>query len=147
MNPQTKTLKVRVKDKHSKILGQMAFEANQVWNSANTETSDTSYIPVPEVGYIYTNISAYDLQKQLKIIKQERGFIIGSSTIQEVIAAHAKARKQFKKFKLNWRISGGARRSLGWIPFKSRAAKWKNGLSSSGFSIHSLFNLSSVSGW
>ena len=41
--------------------------------------------------------------------------------------AHAKARKQFKKDKLRWRVSGGSRRSLGWIPFKSGAAVWKDG--------------------
>jgi transposase len=47
--------------------------------------------------------------------------------VQEVIAAHHKARKQFKTDKLRWRISGGLRRSLGWVPFKSGVAKWKNG--------------------
>jgi IS605 OrfB family transposase len=47
--------------------------------------------------------------------------------VQEVIAAHHKARKQFKTDKLRWRISGGPRRSLGWIPFKKGAAKWKSG--------------------
>ena len=130
MNKQTnvvKTLKVRVKDKHKSILRRMAFESNQVWNAANAETSEWCCIPIPEVGYIRNNISAFDLQKQLKTIKKERGFIIGSATIQEVIAIHAKARKQFKKDKLKWRASGGARRSLGWVPFKARAAKWVNG--------------------
>lgn len=122
-----KTLKVRVKDKHKAILNRMAFESNQVWNAANAETSEWCYIPMPEVGYIRNNISAFDLQKQLKTIKKDRDFIIGSATIQEVIAIHAKARKQFKKDKLRWRTSGGSRRSLGFIPFKARAAKWVNG--------------------
>ncbi|QTR45939.1 transposase [Thiothrix litoralis] len=122
-----KTLSVRVRDKHAAILSRMAFEANQVWNAANAETADGCYIPVPEVGWIRTNISAFDLQKQLKGIKQALGFIIHSTTVQEVIAVHAKSRKQFKKDKLRWRVSGGARRSLGWIPFKSGAAQWKNG--------------------
>ena len=122
-----KTLSVRVRDKHAAILSRMAFEANQVWNAANAETADGCYIPVPEVGWIRTNISAFDLQKQLKSIKQALGFIIHSTTVQEVIAVHAKSRKQFKKDKLRWRVSGGARRSLGWIPFKSGAAQWKNG--------------------
>ena len=44
-----------------------------------------------------------------------------------MIAIHAKARNQFKKSKLRWRVSGGSKRSLGFIPFKSRAATWKNG--------------------
>jgi putative transposase len=130
MNKETtilKTLSVRVKDKHQKILSRMAFEVNQVWNAANAETAEWSYIPVPEVGYIRNNITAFDLQKQLKGIKKERDFIIHSSTIQEVIAVHHKSRKQFKKDKLRWRISGGSKRSLGWVPFKSGAAIWKNG--------------------
>jgi len=127
MSIQTKTLKVRVKDKHRAVLNQMAFETNQVWNAANAVTDQFCYIPIPEVGYTYLNFSAFDLQKQLKTIKQERGLGIGSATIQEVIAVHAKARKQFKKSKLKWRTSGGARRSLGWVPFKSKQAQWKNG--------------------
>ncbi|PKH01094.1 transposase [Psychromonas sp. MB-3u-54] len=122
-----KTLKVRVKDKHKAILNRMAFETNQVWNAANAETSEWCYIPIPEVGYIRNNISAFDLQKWLKGIKKARGFIIPAVTVQEIIAVHAKARKQFKKDKLKWRASGGARRSLGFVPFKSTGIKWING--------------------
>jgi IS605 OrfB family transposase len=47
--------------------------------------------------------------------------------VQEVIAVHAKARKQFKKDKLKWRASGGARRALGFVPFKAGAGKFVNG--------------------
>ena len=122
-----KTLKVRIRDKHKTLLNRMAFETNQVWNAANAETRDWCYIPVPEVGFIRNNISAFDLQKQLKTIKKERDFIIHSTTVQEIIAIHAKARKQLKKDKLRWRTSGGSRRSLGFIPFKSGAAKFLNG--------------------
>lgn len=82
---------------------------------------------MPEVGYIRNNISAFDLQKQLKTIKKERDFIIPAVTVQEVIAIHGKARKQFKKDKLRWRTSGGSRRSLGFVPFKSTGIKWVNG--------------------
>ena len=122
-----KTLKVRVKDRHKAILNRMAFESNQVWNAANAETSEWCYIPIPEVAYMRNEISVFDLQKQLKNIRKERGFIIHSATVQEVIAIHAKARKQFKKDKLKWRTSGGSRRSLGFVPFKSGAAKYVNG--------------------
>jgi IS605 OrfB family transposase len=122
-----KTLKVRVKDKHQSILERMAFGVNQVWNQANEITADFSCVPIPGVGYIRSNWTAYDLQKLLKSIKPERGFIIHSTTVQEVIAAHYKACKQFKTDKLRWRVSGGSRRSLGWIPFKKGAAKWNNG--------------------
>ncbi|WP_336879756.1 RNA-guided endonuclease TnpB family protein [Providencia rettgeri] len=72
-------------------------------------------------------LSVFDIQKLTSGIQKERGWTIGSATIQEVIAEHGKARKQFKRSKLRWRISGGSKRSLGWVPFKSRAAVWKNG--------------------
>mgnify|MGYP003632370646 FL=1 len=122
-----KTLKVRVRDKHANVLNRMAFEVNQVWNAVNDETAVWCYVPVPGVGYIRNNLSAFDLQKQLKSIRSERDFIIHSTTVQEVIADHAKSRRKHKTDKLRWRTSGGARRSLGWIPFKSGAAKYVNG--------------------
>jgi IS605 OrfB family transposase len=130
METQTnlKTLKVRVKDKHSKILNQMAFEVNQIWNAVNAETDELGWIPVPEVGWISGGeLSAFDLQKQFKTIRKERGLSLPSHTVQETIAVHAKARKQFKKNKLRWRVSGGSRRNLGWIPFKSGQLVYRNG--------------------
>ncbi|WP_026220820.1 RNA-guided endonuclease InsQ/TnpB family protein [Thiofilum flexile] len=122
-----KTLKVRIKDKYKPILERMAFEVNQVWNAANEETAYYSHFFIPEFGFHSLYLSAYDLQSQLKGIKAERGFMIHSSTIQETIAVHEKARKQFKKSKLRWRVSSGSKRSLGWIPFKKGAAVWKHG--------------------
>ena len=130
MKPVTttlKTLKVRIRDKHSPVLREWAFECNQVWNSANAYTAEYSNIPIPDVGWIRSNITAFDLAKQQAAYKKERGFTLHSQTVQEITEAHAKARNQFKKDKLRWRISGGSKRSLGWIPFKSGAAVWKNG--------------------
>ena len=125
--PIIKTLSVRIKSKHISKLKRMAFEANQIWNAANEETSIWSWVPVAGYGYFRNYISAFQLQKQLKDIRAERGMIIHSGSAQEVIAEHAKKRKQFKKSKLNWRTSGGSRKSLGWIPFKAGAASWKSG--------------------
>lgn len=122
-----KTLKVRIRDKHAPVLRQWAFECNQVWNSANAYSAEYSNIPIPGVGWIRSNITAFDLAKQQAAYKKERGFTLHSQTLQEVTEAHAKARKQFTKDKLRWRISGGSKRSLGWIPFKSGAAVWKDG--------------------
>jgi len=127
MSTQTKTLKVRIRDKHTDVLNRMAFECNQVWNAANATSAEFSWVPVPEVGYMSMQTSGFDLMKELKGIRKERVMIIGAGTVQEVIAVHAKTRKQFKKDKLRWRCSGGARRSLGWVPFKSGAAQWLNG--------------------
>lgn len=127
MNTQTKTLKVRIRDKYADVLNRMAFECNQVWNKANETSAEFSWVPVPEVGYMDMQTSGFDLMKELKGICKERNMIIGAGTVQEVIAVHAKTRKQFKKDKLKWRASGGARRALGWVPFKSGAAQWING--------------------
>ena len=124
---QTKTLRVRVKDKHTKVLRQMAFEVNQVFNHAN-ELTMNAYRNCSEVGAVKPVwLSAFDIQKKTSGIQKERGFLIGSATVQEIIAIHAKARKQFKRSKLRWRVSSGSKRSLGFVPFKSRAATWANG--------------------
>lgn len=127
METTIKTLKVRVRDKHAKVLSQMAFECNQVWNNANAITAEYSYIPIPGLGWVSNRISAYDLSKEQARYSKERALSIHSQTIQEVTEAHAKARRQFKKDKLRWRVSSGSRRSLGWVPFKKGAAKWING--------------------
>jgi IS605 OrfB family transposase len=42
-----------------------------------------------------------------------------------VNAEFATRRKQFKKAKLRWRVSKGAKRSLGWVPFKAVQLKRK----------------------
>ena len=113
-----KTLKVRVRDKHAALLLRMAFEVNQIWNAANEETAYYAHMPVSEVGWLHIYLSAYDLAKSQAALRKERGFLIHSQTVQEVTEAHEKARKQFKKSKLRWRISSGSKRSLGWIPLQ-----------------------------
>ena len=123
----TKTLKLRIKDKHSKVLSQWSFEVNQVWNAANELSAEYSWVPIPGVGYMNCNTSEYDLQKELKSIRQERGLSIGAATVQSVIAQHAKSRRQFKKNKLQWRASSGSKRALGWVPFKQAGIKLING--------------------
>jgi len=128
MRTQTKTLKVRIKDKHSKMLSRLAFGVNQVWNATNDLTHEAYYIPVPEVGYIKGDwLSGYDAQKIILPINKERELGLPSHTVQQVISEHATRRKQFKKSKLKWRTSGGARKSLGWIPFKKGQLRYKQG--------------------
>lgn len=122
-----KTLSVRVRDKHAALLKQWAFEVNQIWNNANAETAEWSSVPIPEVGWVYFNHSAYDLAKMQARFAKKRGFSILAQTVQEVTEAHAKARKQFKRNKLRWRSSSGANRSLGWVPFKGGSVVFKNG--------------------
>lgn len=127
MSIQTKTLSVRVKDKHAKLLRQMSYEVNQCFNFANELTMKASrnYSDAGAVKPVW--MSAYDTQKPVLKFRKESGFIIPSHTAQEVCAKHAQARKQFKRAKLRWRVSSGSKRSLGFVPFKKGSAKWKNG--------------------
>ncbi|TKD34425.1 RNA-guided endonuclease InsQ/TnpB family protein [Azotobacter chroococcum] len=115
---QTKTLKVRVRDKHAPLLRQMARSVNFVWNYLN----ELSCRALRERGLF---LSAYDMDRYT----QGSGKALGlhSQTLQEVSREYATRRRQFRKARLNWRKSGGVRRSLGWIPFKSGAAQWKGG--------------------
>jgi IS605 OrfB family transposase len=114
----TKTLKVRIKDRHLSLLQQMAWSVNQVWNYVNA----LSQRAIRERGVF---LSAYDIDPYTKGAGKDLG--LHSQTLQEVSREYVTRRQQFKKTRLQWRKSGGVRRSLGWVPFKSGAVKWKNG--------------------
>ena len=118
MTKHTKTLKVRVKDKHVPLLNSMARSVNFVWNFVN-ELSQRS---IKERGVF---LSAYDFHPYTKGANKELG--LHSQTLQCIAGEYATRRKQCKKAHLNWRKSGGVRRSLGWIPLNTAAAQWKNG--------------------
>jgi len=114
----TKTLKVRVKDKHAPLLSQMARQVNFVWNYIN-ELSQRS------IKERRTFLSEYDLHPYTKGAGKELG--LHSQTLQVIAGEYVTRRKQFKKSRLNWRKSGGSRRSLGWVPVNTGASSWKNG--------------------
>ena len=118
----TKTLRLRIKDKHAKALAAMAREVNQVWNFCNA----TSQRAIRER---HQFLSGYDLQKLTNGFSKCDGVRIGSPTVQQVCEDYAKARKQFKKAKLRWRVSNpqSSKCSLGWVPFKARALQYKAG--------------------
>ena len=94
----TKTLRLRIKDKHARVLAAMAREVNQVWNFCNA----TSHRAIRER---HQFLSGYDLQKLTNGFSKCEGVQIGSPTVQQVCEDYAKARKQFKKAKLRWRVS------------------------------------------
>ncbi len=114
----TKTLKVRIRDKHRPLLNQMARSVNFCWNYIN----ELSHRSIKERGVF---LSAYDIQKYTQGAHKELG--LHSHTVQQIGKEYATRRKQFKKNRLAWRKSGGVRRSLGWIPMNTGAAKWKKG--------------------
>ncbi|SER02719.1 Transposase, partial [Giesbergeria anulus] len=118
----TKTLRLRIKDKHARVLSAMAREVNQVWNFCN----ETSHRAIRER---HQFLSGYDLQKLTNGFSKCDGVQIGSPTVQQVCEDYAKARRQFKKAKLRWRVSNpqNSKYSLGWIPFKARALQYKAG--------------------
>jgi transposase len=122
MASTTKTLQLRIKDKHAKVLSQMAHEVNQAFNFCN----ETSHRAIRERRQW---LSGYDLQKLTAGFSQCDGITVGSGTVQLVCAEYATRRKQFKKTRLNWRVSNpnSAKYSLGWIPFKGGHAKYKAG--------------------
>jgi len=122
VNTATKTLKLRIKDKHARVLCQMAREVNQVFNFCN----ETSHKAIRERRQW---LSGYDLQKLTAGFSQCDGITIGSGTVQVVCAEYATRRKQFKKNRLNWRVSNrrSSKYSLGWIPFKGGNARYKAG--------------------
>ena len=118
----TKTLKLRIKDKHAAVLSAMAREVNQVWNYCN-ETSSRAIRERREF------LSGFDLQKLTDGYSKCDDVRIGSATTQQVCEDYAKSRKQFRRARLNWRVSNpkSAKYSLGWVPFKARAIKYKAG--------------------
>jgi putative transposase len=114
----TKTLQVRIKDRHAAQLRQMARSVNFVWNYVN-ELSSRS---IRERGVFLSN---YDIHKYVNGAGKELG--LHSQTVQGVADEYVVRRKQFKLARLRWRKSNGVSRSLGWIPYKAGAAQWLNG--------------------
>ena len=113
-----KTLKLRVKDKHAKLLKEKAMSVNYVFNYVN----DLSNRSIVDRGKF---LSRYDIHKYLNGSSKILG--LDSQSIQAVADEYVIRRNQFKKNKLKWRVSFGSKRSLGYIPFKKGRAIWKNG--------------------
>jgi putative transposase len=115
-----RTLRLKVKSEAYPWLDAAAIEVNAVWNYANA-TSYKALRPFTGTGRW---LSAFDLDK-LTAGAAKHFERIGSDTIQRVNAEFATRRRQFKKAKLRWRVSHGAKRSLGWVPFKAVQLKHK----------------------
>jgi putative transposase len=108
------TRRIKVRREAYRWLNAAAIEVNQVWNWSN-ETSDKAARPFAGPAKW---LSGYDLDK-LSAGATHEFERIGADTIQRVNAEFARRRRQAKKSKLRWRASRGARRSLGWVPFKA----------------------------
>src|SRR3984893_11378988 len=113
-----RTLRLKVMAESYAWLNGAAAEVNQVWNWANA----TAYKAARPFACPWRGLSAYVLDKLSAGAAAEFDYI-GSDTIQRVNAEFATRRRQFKKVKLRWRMSRGARRSLGWVPFQAAQIK------------------------
>jgi hypothetical protein len=87
----TITLKVRVKDKHTKHLSKMAGAVNYVWNYCNA----LSHKAIVDHGKF---LSAIDFQQYTKGVNKELG--LHSQTPQMIGREYATRRKQFNKNRL-----------------------------------------------
>jgi transposase len=115
----TRTLHIRIRDKHATLLRALAYDVNQVWNFCNALS-----IKVFERERRF--MSGFDLQKYTDGASEE-GIHLHSQTIQAITSEYATRRKQCKKVRLAWRRSGGTRRSLGWAPFKKSGITYAHG--------------------
>lgn len=91
-----KTLKLRVKDKHCKMLNQLASEVNFIWNYVN----DLCFKHLQRTNKF---MSAFDVAKYTAG-STKVGLNLHSQTIQAVTEELILRRKQFKKAKLRWRV-------------------------------------------
>src|SRR5271155_4880483 len=120
VTPCIRTLRLKVKREAYSWLNAAAIEVNQIWNFANA----TSYRAACPFAGNAKWLSAFDLDK-LSAGAAEYFEHIGASTVQRVNAEFATRRKQFNRVKLRWRVSHGAKRWLGWVPFKALQLKRK----------------------
>lgn len=117
-----RTLRLKVKANAYSWLNAAAIEVSQVWNWANATTIDAADRNRRSNAKF---LSGFDLCA-LSTGATEYFEHIGADTIQRISCEYASKRRAAKRVKLRWRVSRGARRSLGWIPFKSANLK-RNG--------------------
>jgi IS605 OrfB family transposase len=116
----TRTLKLKVRAESYSWLAAAAVEVNQVFNFAN----ETSLKAATRTDLKRKWMSGFDLC-YLTAGATEYFEKIGADTIQRVCTEYAAKRRAAKRLKLRWRVSRGARRSLGWVPFKAASLKRK----------------------
>ena len=116
-----RVLRLRVKDKHAAWLGGLAREVNTVFNYCN-ELSAKVFERERRF------LSGFDFWPFLKgTTRGDCALHLPVQAVQEIAEEYARRRRQYRKIRLAWRKSGGARRSLGWIPFKVRTIRYRGG--------------------
>jgi IS605 OrfB family transposase len=115
-----RTLRLKVRSEAYAWLNAAAMEVNEVFNYCN----ETSYKAATRTDLKRKWLTGFDLCSLTAGASQyfEK---IGADTIQSVCTHYAQKRQGAKRWKLRWRVSRGAQRSLGWIPFKAAGLKRK----------------------
>jgi putative transposase len=116
----TRTLKLKVRPESHGWLSAAAVEANHVFNYCN----QTSFLVATRTDRQRKWLSGFDLCS-LTAGASEFFKWIGADTIQRICVEYAQKRATARRRKLRWRVSHGARRSLGWVPFKAASLKRK----------------------
>jgi putative transposase len=116
-----RVLRLRVKDKHAKWLCGLAREVNTVFNYCNE-------LSVKVFERERRFLSGFDFWPFLKgVTRGDCALHLPVQAVQEIAEEYARRRRQHQKIQLAWRKSGGARRSLGWIPLKVRTIRYRGG--------------------
>ena len=115
-----RTLRLKVCPESYPWLNAAAIEVNQTFNYCN----EASLAAATRTDLKRKWLSGFDLCK-LTAGASEYFQRIGADTIQRVCVEYAQKRAAAKRLKLRWRVSYGARRSLGWLPFKVASLKRK----------------------
>jgi len=118
--PFTRTLRFKVRPESHAWLDAAAVEVNGVFNYCNQISVATATRTDRKRKWL----SGYDLCS-LTAGATEYFQHIGADTIQRICVEYARKRVAARRVKLRWRVSRGARRSLGWIPFKAASLKRK----------------------
>ena len=116
----TRTLRLKVRPESYGWLNAAAVEVNQVFNFSN----EASLLAATRTDLKRKWLSGFDLCNLTSGAARyfER---IGADTIQRICVEYAQKRSAARRLRLRWRISRGARRSLGWVPFKAASLKRK----------------------
>jgi len=116
----TRTLRFKVCAEAYTWLSAAAAEVNEVYNYCN----ETSYNAATRTDIKRKWMSGFDLCN-LTAGATQYFDKIGADTIQSICNHYAQKRQAAHRVKLRWRVSRGARRSLGWIPFKAASLRRK----------------------
>jgi putative transposase len=116
----TRTLRLKVRREAYAWLNAAAVEVNEAFNYCH----ETSYKAATRTDTKRKRMSGFDLCNLTSGATQYFDKI-GADTIQSICTHYAQKRQAAGRVKLRWRVSRGARRSLGWVPFKAASVKRK----------------------